>query len=265
MDYSIEVKNLTKKFGDKLAVDNISFNVPKGKVTGFLGPNGAGKTTTMRCMLGLDNATSGEILLNGKKYINLQNPMHVVGAMIDATAFHKSRSAYNHLKFIADSIGEPKSRVDEVLEMTGLTSVAKKNAGKYSLGMGQRIGIAAALLGKPEILILDEPVNGLDPEGVKWVRDLCKGFAKSGRTVFISSHLMSEMEQTVDGLVILGRGKVLATGSLDDIKRLGGDGNESLEDAYMKLTESSVEYKTDFSAIPSLDSTSDSLALPKLQ
>jgi ABC-2 type transport system ATP-binding protein len=213
----IEVKNLTKRFGDKLAVNNISFTLPQGKVTGFLGPNGSGKTTTMRCMLGLATPTKGEVLIDGKHYNQLKNPLSKIGAMIDAKAFHKARSARNHLRQIAATHGISDKRVDEVLEIAGLASVSRKNAGGFSLGMGQRIGIATALLGNPEVLILDEPVNGLDPEGVKWVRDFCRNFAESGKTVLISSHLMSEVEQTADELILIGRGEILRTGSVQEI------------------------------------------------
>jgi ABC-2 type transport system ATP-binding protein len=213
----LEIKNLSKSFKDKKAVDNISFIVPDGKVVGFLGPNGAGKSTTMRCLLELDNKDAGECLIDGKSYHEIKNPIKIVGAMIDAKAFHKARSPKQHLQIIAASQGITKKRVDEVLEMTGLTSVAKKNAGGFSLGMAQRIGIAAALLGNPKNLILDEPVNGLDPEGVKWVRNLCRDHAARGGAVLISSHLMSEIELTADDLVIIGRGKIIDTGSIKDI------------------------------------------------
>jgi ABC-2 type transport system ATP-binding protein len=213
----LEIKNLSKSFKDKKAVDNISFTVPDGKVVGFLGPNGAGKSTTMRCILELDNKNSGQCLIDGKAYHELKDPVKSVGAMIDAKAFHKARSPREHLQIIAASQGISLKRVDEVLEIAGLTPVAKKNAGGFSLGMAQRIGIAAALLGNPKNLILDEPVNGLDPEGVKWIRNLCRHHAANGGAVLISSHLMSEVELTADDLVIIGRGKIIDTGSIKDI------------------------------------------------
>jgi ABC-2 type transport system ATP-binding protein len=213
----IEVNNLSKHFGKKVAVDGISFALAPGKVTGFLGPNGSGKTTTMRCMLGLANPTSGNATFDGVEYVKLANPAAKVGAMIDAKAFHKARSARDHLRTLAAASGVSNKRVDEVLDIVGLTSVAKRKAGGFSLGMGQRIGIAGALLADPEALILDEPVNGLDPDGVKWVRDFCREFAASGRTVLISSHLMSEVEQTADDIIIIGQGKIIKTGTIADI------------------------------------------------
>jgi ABC-2 type transport system ATP-binding protein len=213
----LEVRNLTKRFGKKVAVDDVSFSLEPGKVTGFVGPNGAGKTTTMRCILGLDRPTSGVALIDGEPYAKLKRPIEKVGAMIDAKAFHKSRSARNHLRILAVASGISSQRVDEVIEQVGLAEVAKKKAGSFSLGMGQRIGIAAALLGNPKILVLDEPVNGLDPEGVKWVREFCRSYASSGRTVLISSHLMSEVEQTVDNLLIIGKGKIIRSGTIGEI------------------------------------------------
>ena len=213
----IEVKNLSKRFGENLAVDNISFTLNPGKVTGFLGPNGSGKTTTMRCMLGLTRPTSGKATFDGELYTHLKHPAAKVGAMIDAKAFHKARSARDHLRSLAAASGLSDKRVDEVLDIVGLSKVAKRKAGGFSLGMGQRIGIAGALLPDPESLILDEPVNGLDPEGVKWVRDFCREFAGSGRTVLISSHLMSEVEQTADEIIIIGQGKIIKTGTIDEV------------------------------------------------
>lgn len=218
----ITVSSLTKKFGQKIAVNNVSFDVPDGKVVGFIGPNGSGKTTTMRCILGLTKQDSGSALIDGVIYRKLKDPFKKVGSLIDAKAFHKSRSAYSHIHFAAACAGVSKKRVDQVLEITGLSKVAKKKAGTYSLGMAQRIGVATALLGDPQILILDEPVNGLDPDGVKWIRDLCRGFADNGRCVLISSHLMSELEQIVDEVVIMGQGEVLQKGSLAHIKHLTG-------------------------------------------
>ena len=213
----IEAVNLTKRYGHKTAVDNISFTVEPGTVTGFLGPNGAGKSTTMRMIMGLDKPTSGKVTVNGRPYRELSAPLCEVGALLDAKGLHGSRSARNHLRQLAASNGIPAKRVDEVLEITGLTSVAKKRVKGFSLGMGQRLGIAAALLGDPGVLLFDEPVNGLDPEGVKWVRETCRRLAGEGRTVFISSHLMSEMAQTADQLLVIGRGRILSTGRVDDV------------------------------------------------
>ena len=205
----IEATGLTKRYPGGTAVDGISFTVRPGVVTGFLGPNGAGKSTTMRMILGLDRPTAGVVTVNGKAYARHRAPLGEVGALLDANAVHSGRSAENHLLSLAATHGISRNRVDEVIQLTGLTSVARKRVGTFSLGMGQRLGIAAALLGDPETLILDEPVNGLDPEGVLWVRTLLRGLAAEGRTVFLSSHLMSEMALTADHLIILGRGRVL--------------------------------------------------------
>jgi len=213
----IEAVNLTKRYGKKTAVDNISFTVEPGTVTGFLGPNGAGKSTTMRMIMGLDKPTSGKVTINGRPYRQLSAPLCEVGALLDAKGLHGSRSARSHLRQLAASNGIPAKRVDEVLDITGLTSVAKKRVKGFSLGMGQRLGIAAALLGDPGVLLFDEPVNGLDPEGVKWVRETCRRLAGEGRTVFISSHLMSEMAQTADHLLVIGRGRILTAGPVDDV------------------------------------------------
>ena len=213
----IEAVNLTKRYGDKTAVDNVSFTVEPGTVTGFLGPNGAGKSTTMRMIMGLDKPTSGKVTINGRPYRELSAPLCEVGALLDAKGLHGSRSARSHLRQLAASNGIPAKRVDEVLDITGLTSVAKKRVKGFSLGMGQRLGIAAALLGDPGVLLFDEPVNGLDPEGVKWVRDTCRRLAGEGRTVFISSHLMSEMALTADHLLVIGRGRILSSGPVDDV------------------------------------------------
>ena len=213
----IKAVNLTKRYGSKTAVDHISFTVEPGTVTGFLGPNGAGKSTTMRMIMGLDKPTDGEVTVNGRPYRELSAPLCEVGALLDAKGLHGSRSARNHLRQLAASNGIPAKRVDEVLDITGLTSVAKKRVKGFSLGMGQRLGIAAALLGDPGVLLFDEPVNGLDPEGVKWVRDTCRRLAGEGRTVFISSHLMSEMAQTADQLLVIGRGRILSSGPVDDV------------------------------------------------
>ena len=206
----IEAVGLTKRYGDRLAVDQLSFTVRPGQVTGFLGPNGAGKSTTMRMILGLDAPSAGRVTVNGQPFARLDNPMREVGALLDAKAIHGGRSAYNHLLCLAQSNNLPRRRVDEVLELVGLTEVARKRARGFSLGMGQRLGIASALLGDPKVLIFDEPVNGLDPEGILWIRNLMKMLAGEGRTVFVSSHLMSEMESTADHLLVIGRGRMIA-------------------------------------------------------
>ena len=215
----IVAEGLTKRYGDKTAVDGVSFTVQSGKVTGFLGPNGAGKSTTMRMIVGLDRPTSGRVTIDGRDYRSLRSPLTEVGILLDAKAVHTGRSARNHLRAMAATHGIPRSRVDDVIEITGLASVAGKRAGKFSLGMGQRLGIAAALLGDPQTLILDEPVNGLDPEGVRWVRQFVRGQAAQGRTVLLSSHLMSEMALTADHVIVLGRGQVLADAAIDDLVR----------------------------------------------
>jgi ABC-2 type transport system ATP-binding protein len=212
----IEARELTKRYGDKTAVDQLSFTVRPGRVTGFLGPNGAGKSTTMRLILGLDAPTSGAVTVGGKPYAELAAPLCAVGSLLDAKGAHGGRSAYRHLAGLAASNRIPRRRVDEVLDLTGLTEVAGRRFSGFSLGMGQRLGIAAALLGDPEVLILDEPVNGLDTEGIRWIRDLMKSLAAQGRTVFLSSHLMSEMELTADHLVVIGRGRLLADTTMRD-------------------------------------------------
>ncbi|MDY3126949.1 MAG: ABC transporter ATP-binding protein [Corynebacterium sp.] len=206
----IEVSGLTKQYKSVRAVDDVTFQVKPGVVTGFLGPNGAGKSTTMRMIVGLDAPTAGHARVCGKKYRDLDNPLRTVGCLLDAKAVHPNRSAENHLKALAYANGIPASRVSEVLELVGLASVAKKKAGGFSLGMGQRLGLAAALLGDPEVLILDEPVNGLDPEGIRWVRGLVRAAAAEGKTVLISSHLLSEMALTADHLIVIGRGHLIA-------------------------------------------------------
>lgn len=213
----IEARDLTKRYGDKTAVDGVSFSVMPGTVTGFLGPNGAGKSTTMRMIVGLDRPTAGAVTVNGKPYAAHAAPLQEVGILLDAKAVHTGRSAYQHLRAMAATHGIPTRRVREVIDMTGLDRVADKRVGGFSLGMGQRLGIAAALLGDPHTLILDEPVNGLDPEGVKWVRTMVRRLAGEGRTVFISSHLMSEMAQTADHLLVIGRGKIITAGPLDEV------------------------------------------------
>lgn len=213
----IEVSGLSKHFGNKLAVDGLSFTAAPGQVTGFLGPNGAGKSTTMRMILGLDRPTAGEAKVNGRRYRDSPAPLAEVGALLDAKATHRGRSAESHLRSLAATHGISRKRVDEVIQLAGLEAVARKRVGGFSLGMGQRLGIAAAMLGDPQVLILDEPVNGLDPEGVRWVRDFAKALAAQGRTVFISSHLMSEMSQTADHLVVLGRGRLLMDAPIQEV------------------------------------------------
>jgi ABC-2 type transport system ATP-binding protein len=212
----IEAHGLTKRYGDKVAVDDLSFTVRPGVVTGFLGPNGAGKSTTMRLILGLDAPTSGSVTVDGKPYRRLAAPLHEVGALLDARSVHPGRSAHNHLLAIARTCGIPRSRVDEVIEAVGLHQVARKRAGGFSLGMGQRLGIAAALLGDPHTVILDEPVNGLDTEGIRWIRSLLRGLAAEGRTVFVSSHLMSEMAMTAQHLIVIGRGRLIADTGVEE-------------------------------------------------
>ena len=305
----IAARQLTKTYGAKAAVDGVSFTVEPGRVTGFLGPNGAGKSTTMRMILGLDRPSSGSVTVNGRRYADSPAPLREVGALLEAHAIHPGRSARAHLRWLAMSNGIPAGRVDEVLDLVGLTAVAGQRAGRFSLGMGQRLGIAAALLGDPPVVVLDEPVNGLDPEGIRWVRTLARELAAEGRTVFVSSHLMSEMALTADHLVVIGRGRVLADCSMSDfiarhavsyvrvrspqraevadvLQRSGLDverhGDElriqgldaagvgeivgdkglylheltlvrsSLEDAFMTLTASSVEYRA---GIPTLEGT----------
>ncbi|MEV5429823.1 ABC transporter ATP-binding protein [Streptomyces sp. NPDC052701] len=212
----IELEGLTKRYGEKVAVNNLSFTVRPGIVTGFLGPNGAGKSTTMRMILGLDRPTAGDVRIDGKHYHQLKDPLTYIGALLEARGVHPGRSAYHHLLCLAQSNGIPKRRVHEVLDTVGLTAVARKKAKGFSLGMGQRLGIAAALLGDPRILMFDEPVNGLDPEGIHWIRTLMKSLAEQGRTVFVSSHLMSEMALTADHLVVIGQGRLLADTSMAD-------------------------------------------------
>ncbi len=297
----IQARALTKRFGDKTAVDGLDFTVEPGRVTGFLGPNGAGKSTTMRMVLGLDRPTSGSVTVNGRAYADSPAPLRQIGALLDAHAIHPGRSARDHLRWMAASNGIATHRVGEVLDLVGLDTVAGQRAGRFSLGMGQRLGIAAALLGDPPVVVLDEPVNGLDPEGIRWVRHLARQLADEGRTVFVSSHLMSEMALMADHLLVIGRGRILADTSMqrfltdhatsfvrvkspalpavatlldragldvdpvDDALHvtgldaagigdlLGREGHvlheltlvqSSLEDAFMRLTADSVEYRT---------------------
>ncbi len=215
----IEIRGLSKRYGTTLAVDDLSFDVEPGKVTGFLGPNGAGKSTTMRAIVGLDRPTAGRVRVNGHRYADDRAPLTEVGSLLEAKAVHPGRSAYNHLLFLARSNGIHRRRVSEVLEQVGLESVARKRAGTFSLGMGQRLGIAAALLGDPPTMVFDEPVNGLDPEGIIWVRTLLKAYAAEGRAVLVSSHLMAEMSLTADRLVVIGRGRLIADTTVEEFVR----------------------------------------------
>jgi ABC-type multidrug transport system, ATPase component len=212
----IEAEHLTKDYGDKRAVDDLSFTIKPGIVTGFLGPNGSGKSTTMRLILGLDRPNAGHVTVNGKLYRDHRAPLHEVGALLEASSVHTGRSAFNHLLALAQTHGISRRRVNELIDLVGLHDVARKRAGKFSLGMGQRLGIATALLGDPHTVMLDEPVNGLDPEGIHWIRTLLKRLASEGRTVFVSSHLMSEMALTADHLIVIGRGRLIADTSVDD-------------------------------------------------
>jgi ABC-2 type transport system ATP-binding protein len=215
----IEATGLTKDYGSTHAVADLTFTVRPGIVTGFLGPNGAGKSTTMRLILGLDAPSSGDVTVNGKRYREFPAPLHEVGAVLEARSVHGGRSAYSHLLALAQTHGVPKSRVHELIDLVGLHQVANKRAGTFSLGMGQRLGIASALLGDPSTLLLDEPVNGLDPEGIQWIRNLLKSLAAEGRTVFVSSHLMSEMALTADQLIVIGRGRLIADASVEEVVR----------------------------------------------
>ena len=212
----IEARGLTKDYGSKRAVDDLTFTVEPGVVTGFLGPNGSGKSTTMRLILGLDAPTSGSVTVNGKSYREHAAPLHEAGALLEARSVHTGRSAYNHLLALAQTHGIPRRRVNELIDLVGLHEVAKKRAGQFSLGMGQRLGIAAAVIGDPQTVMLDEPVNGLDPEGIHWIRNLLKQLAAEGRTVFVSSHLMSEMALTADHLIVIGRGKLIADTGVEE-------------------------------------------------
>lgn len=213
----IEAKGLTKRYGDKVAVDDVTFTVEPGRVTGFLGPNGSGKSTTMRMIIGLDAPTAGTVTVNGRPYAEHAEPLAQVGALLEAKAVHTSRTALNHLRAVAATHSIPRWRVDEVIDMVGLSDVAGKRVKGFSLGMGQRLGIASALLADPQTIILDEPVNGLDPDGIRWVRELLLRLAAEGRTVLLSSHLMSEMEQTADHVIIIGRGRLIADLSMHDL------------------------------------------------
>ncbi len=234
----IEARGLVKRYGATTAVDHLSFDVRPGTVTGFLGPNGAGKSTTMRMILGLDRPDGGVARVNGKNYHELAWPMREVGALLEAKSCHPGRSARAHLAALAASNAIPRRRVDDVLEITGLEKAADRRAGRFSLGMAQRLGIAAALLGDPGVLLLDEPVNGLDPEGIRWIRTLLKNLAAHGRTVLISSHLISEVAQTADQLIVIGRGRLLAQTTVTELSAT----SSSLEDAFFELTGGSAEY-----------------------
>jgi ABC-2 type transport system ATP-binding protein len=228
----IEVSGLTKRFGPVLAVDRLSFAVEPGEVVGFLGPNGAGKTTTLRMLLGLVRPDAGTATINGKAYSELPEPLHQVGAVLEASSFHPGRTARNHLRVQALAGEADSSRIDDVLELTGLTDAADRRVGGFSLGMRQRLGLATALLTDPELLILDEPANGLDPEGVRWLRDLLRGMAAEGATVLVSSHILAEVAHTVDSVVILDRGRLVAQSALADLTA----GEQNLEDAFLRLT-----------------------------
>jgi ABC-2 type transport system ATP-binding protein len=238
----IEARGLVKRYGSTTAVANLSFDVRPGTVTGFLGPNGAGKSTTMRMILGLDRPDAGTARVNGQSYHELRWPLREVGALLEARAFHPGRSARAHLTALAVSNGIPRRRVIDVLEITGLQTAADRRAGKFSLGMAQRLGLAAALLGDPAVLLLDEPVNGLDPEGIRWIRGLLKNLAASGRTVLISSHLISEVAQTADQLIVIGQGRLLAQATVAELSAR----SSSLEEAFFQLTDHSTEYSSTY-------------------
>ncbi|PKW26061.1 ABC transporter ATP-binding protein [Phycicoccus duodecadis] len=214
----IEVRGLTKRFGGFTAVDDLSFDVEPGRITGFLGPNGAGKTTTLRMVLGLVRATAGDATIGGVRYVDLPDPLRTVGAALEATNFHPGRSGRDHLRVLADAASVPTRRVDELLELTGIPAAARKRAGQYSMGMRQRLGLAAALLGDPHVLVLDEPTNGLDPEGIRWLRGFLRRLSAEGKTILVSSHLLREVEQTVDDVVIIANGRLVKAGTMADIK-----------------------------------------------
>jgi ABC-2 type transport system ATP-binding protein len=235
----IEARDLTKRYGPTVAVDALSFDVRPGVVTGFLGPNGSGKSTTMRMILSLDAPDAGQVRIGGRRYRELRWPLREVGALLEAKAFHPGRSARAHLAALAAGNGIPRRRVDEVLELVGLADAADRRAGKFSLGMAQRLGLAAALLGDPAVLLLDEPVNGLDPEGIRWIRGLMRSLAAEGRVVFVSSHLISEMALTADHLVVIGQGRLLADTPTAELTARSA----SLEEAFLELTAASAEYR----------------------
>ncbi|MEU3625764.1 ABC transporter [Amycolatopsis coloradensis] len=260
----IEATELTKRYGEKTAVEDLSFTAETGRVTGFLGPNGAGKSTTMRMILGLDNPTSGSVTIDGKAYRELHDPLRTVGAMLDATWRHPGRSAREHLRWVAATNGLPDNRVDEVLRLVGLESVARKRAGQFSLGMSQRLGIATALLGDPRVLLFDEPVNGLDPEGIVWIRQLMHALAAEGRSVFVSSHLLPEMAQTAQDLVVIGRGKLIYQGTMEDFvgraKSLGVRvRSPHLPELRTALTEKGTEFREEDGALIVSEMDSDDI------
>jgi len=236
---TIEARGLIKHYRGAPAVNNLSFDVRPGTVTGFLGPNGAGKSTTLRMIMGLDRPDAGRVTIGGKRYGELRWPLREVGALLDAGAFHPGRTARDHLTALAASNAISRRRVEEVLAITGIDKAADRRAGKFSLGMSQRLGIAAALLGDPEVLLLDEPVNGLDPEGIRWIRTLVKGLAAQGRTVLVSSHLISEMAHTADALIVIGQGRLLAQATVAQLSARSG----SLEEAFFQLTSAAADYR----------------------
>jgi ABC-2 type transport system ATP-binding protein len=238
---AIEAVGLTKRYGDKVAVNDLSFTVRPGIVTGFLGPNGAGKSTTMRMLLGLDRPTKGHALIGGQAYRDLQQPLSKVGALLEARAMHPGRSAHNHLLYLAQTQGLPAAAVDRVIDMVGLRAVARKRVGKFSLGMGQRVGIAAALLGDPNVIVLDEPVNGLDPEGVHWIRNLMRDLAAQGRTVLVSSHLMNEMALTADHLIVIGQGQLLADCSMREFIARNSEDSVSVKTPHVQQLRDALE------------------------
>jgi ABC-2 type transport system ATP-binding protein len=245
-DVGMETRGLTKRYGAVIAVDDLSFTVPMGQVTGFVGPNGAGKTTTLRMLLGLVAPTAGTALVRGRPYMQLSRPLTEVGALLDAAAVHPSRRARDHLRWLAETNGIARTRIAEVLEQVGLGAVAGKRIGTFSIGMKQRLGLAAALLGNPPVLVLDEPANGLDPEGIWWFRDLLRALAAEGRAVLVSSHLMSELEGTADRVVVIGRGRLLAEGATAELIAAAPAPHgrpPSLEDAYRALTNGSTDYR----------------------
>ena len=235
----IDISHLVKRHGSHTAVDDVSFTALPGRVTGFLGPNGAGKSSTLRILLGLDRATSGTALIGGSAYRSLERPLWRVGAMLDGPGAHKGRTARAHLRWVAQSNAIPPRRVDEVLELTGLSHAAKTRIGRFSLGMGQRLGIATALLGDPDVLVLDEPTNGLDPDGIRWIRRFLRSLADDGRTVLVSSHLMSEMQDTADDFVVIARGRVLAAGTAAEVTGV----HDTVEDAFFALTDEHTEHR----------------------
>lgn len=235
----IAVEHLTKRHGPRVVVDDITFSAAPGRVTGFLGPNGAGKSSTLRILLGLDRASAGTALINGTPYRSLRRPLWEVGAMLDGPGANKGRTARSHLRWVAQSNQIPSRRVDEVLELTGLRDAARTRIGRFSLGMGQRLGIAAALLGDPRVLVLDEPTNGLDPDGIRWIRRFLRAQADDGKAVLVSSHLMSEMEETADDFVVIARGRIVAQGLAADVK----GGHRTLEEAFFALTDDHADHR----------------------